>query len=396
VQPVAEQGGSDQALLAMVRQLSGEGWECHVAVPGPSPMGQQFAAAGADLHVVAMRRLTLSGGPGRRAAYVLAWPATVARLVRLARRVRADVIHSNSLHSWYGWAAAAVLGLPHIWHAREIVTQSSLALGLERWLARRCAARVIAVSGAVAAQLDPANVIVLTDEPDPTVFGPGRAGTFRRRVGLPDEVPVVGAVGRVDTWKGFDVLLDASRPLRSSRPDVEILVAGPAITGKEAYAAGLEARAASLPGVRWLGPRADVPDLLADLDVFALPSAGPEPYGLVLVEALASGVPVVATAAGGPLEIVAGLGPGAARLVPPGDAQALAAAIADLLPVSSSTDGRRARPRLRAATPPDYAGVFDEVLERSRLPGAHRRWSLHGGRVRVDFCTPGVHKSTRM
>ncbi len=78
VQPVAERGGSDHALLAMIRQLARDGWDCHVAMPGPSPMEQEFAAAGATLHIVAMRRLTLSGGLSRRVAYVLGWPGTVA------------------------------------------------------------------------------------------------------------------------------------------------------------------------------------------------------------------------------------------------------------------------------------------------------------------------------
>jgi glycosyltransferase involved in cell wall biosynthesis len=326
-------------------------------------MEEQFAAAGATLHVVPMRRLTLSGGAGRRTAYALAWPATVGRLTRLARQVGADVIHTNSLHSWYGWAAAAVLGRPHVWHAREIVTQSTAALRVERWLTRHFATVVIAISAAVAAQLDPDNVVVLTDEPDPAVFGPCRAGVFRGRVGLPDDVPLVGAVGRIDTWKGVDVLLDAWPTIRSSRPGAMAVVAGPAVADKQAYASGLEARAASLAGVRWLGPRGDVPDLLADLDVFALPSTRPEPFGLALVEALASGVPVVATAAGGPAEIVAGLGVAEARLVAPGDAAALAAAITELMPASSSAARRRARVRLRAAARTAYGPVFDKVFE---------------------------------
>ena len=101
------------------------------------------------------------------------------------------------------------------------------------------------------------------------------------------------------------------------------MVAGAAVAGKEDYAAWLEQRAAALPGVHWLGPRRDVGDLMADLDVFVQVSTEPEPFGLVIVEALASGVPVVAGAAGGPLEI---LGRrrirrrrSGGRLVPPGD-----------------------------------------------------------------------------
>jgi glycosyltransferase involved in cell wall biosynthesis len=256
-----------------------------------------------------------------------------------------------------------------VWHAREIVIQSRPALKVERWLARR-AAQVIAISQAVAAQLDPANVTVLTDEPDPAIFDPGRAGAFRRRAGLPDDRPLVGAVGRVDTWKGFDVLLDAVPVVQASRPGTMFVIAGPKVADKEEFADHLAARAAALTDVHWLGPRLDIADLLADLDVFVLPSIEPEPFGLVVVEALASGVPVVATAAGGPLEIMGPLGAEAGTLVPPRDADSLAAAIAALLPETSSAAGRRARPRLRVASPPPFGSLFDDVLSRWERGGS--------------------------
>src|SRR6202035_4296190 len=134
------------------------GWTCDIAVPAPSPMADEFAAAGATLHVVPMRRLTTRGRPTRWLGYLAAWPISVWRLARLARRTNADAIHTNSLHSLYGWAVAVLLGKPHVWSAREIVHQSSAALGLERWLARRFASRVIAPSDAVASQLHPRNV----------------------------------------------------------------------------------------------------------------------------------------------------------------------------------------------------------------------------------------------
>jgi glycosyltransferase involved in cell wall biosynthesis len=363
IQPAADRGGSNHALLQMVRSLAADGWTCHIAVPGPSPMADEYLAAGASIHVVAMRRLTTSGRPARWLAYVLAWPVSVCRLALLARRVRADVIHTNSLHSLYGWAAACLLRKPHVWHAREIVHQSPAALRLERWLAGRFAARVVAVSGAVARQLEPANVVIVVDEPEPGRFEPGRSGVFRARAGIPDGTPLLGAVGRVDTWKGFDVLLDAVPAIQAARPGTEVVVAGGPVVDKEAYCRRLAARAGELPGVHWLGPRTDVPDLMADLDVFVLASTEPEPFGLVVVEALACGVPVVVTDAGGPPEILGQAVPGAGRLVPPGDPAALArAAVAMLPPGPSSTARRRARAPLRSRPPPRFGALFDAVV----------------------------------
>jgi glycosyltransferase involved in cell wall biosynthesis len=252
-------------------------------------------------------------------------------------------------------------------------------LQLERWLARHFATEVIAISSVVAAQLDPGNVVIAFDQPDPAVFHPGRAGRFRARAGIPDDVPLVGSAGRIDTWKGVEVLLEAVASLRAARPELHVVIAGSPVQGKEAYAERLASRARDMPGVHWVGGRGDVADLLADLDVFVLPSTQPEPFGLALAEALASGVPVVATAQGGPLEILDGVSPVASRLVPAGNPDALASAVGDLLGAGpSGAAWRRARPVLRNVEPPPFPRLFDEAIARFTRPSG--RWRRGRGR----------------
>jgi glycosyltransferase involved in cell wall biosynthesis len=372
VQPVAEAGGSDQALLRMLRHLAATGWDCHVVLPGRGPLDAAFAEAGVTLHVVAMRRISTSNSLLDWGRYALAWPVSVARLAAVGHRVDAQVLHSNSLHTWYGWAAAALLRRPHLWHAREIVVQSSAALVVERFLLHHFADQVVAMSEAIAAQFDPGNVIVVRDDPDPAEVDPARAGRFRASVGVADDAPLVGGACRIDTWKGVDVLLDAVEPLRRRRPDAQVVIAGATVTGKEDYSARLQAQAAALPEVFWLGQRNDIAELMADLDVFVQASTQPEPFGLVLVEAMASGAPVVATAAGGPIEILAGAAPNEGRLVPIGDPEALAEAIADLLPASSSAEQRRARPRLHQSPLPQWGALFTDLVARGRTGPLNR------------------------
>lgn len=364
MQPVAERGGSDLALLRTVRSLPRDGFECHVAMPAVGPLTPDFAAAGATVHVVTMRRITTSGGIGWWIRYLAAWPLAVLRLARLVWSTRADLVCSNSLHTWYGWAAALLTRRPHVWHAREIVVQSGLALRLERFLCRRFATRVVAISEAVADQLDRANVVVVRDEPDPGEFGPQASGRFRREQAIADDALLVGSAGRIDTWKGFDVVLDAYERLKRIRPDLRLAVAGPPVAGKEDYAAELAGQAADL-GALWLGHYGDMAALYADLDVFVSASTEPEPYGLVIVEALLCGTPVVATDRGGPPEILASAGSDAGLLVPPGSPADLARAIFDLLPDATSTEARRARPRLWRPGPNRTAAVYREVLGRS-------------------------------
>ena len=365
MQPVAERGGSDQALLRLVRSLPRGEFDFHIALPSASPLAPEYEAAGATLHTVPMRRLSTSHRAGDWVAYATGWPLAVARLTRLARRLDVDVVHSNSLHSWYGWAAAALVHRPHVVHAREIVVQSRVALRVERALCRYAARRVIAVSYAVAAQLDPANVVVLDEPLDHEEFSPAHAGAFRARVGLPDDAPVVGAVARLDPLKGLDVLLDAFATVRTARAGARLVVVGSPVLGQDAYALALRARVDATPGALLLEARADIPDVMADLDVLAFPSIEPESYGLVLVEALASGTPVVATDAGGPPEIVARAASGTARLVAPSDVDGLADALLALLPARTSTERRRARPPAFTPSAPRFAEVFRTVVARA-------------------------------
>lgn len=366
VQPVSERGGSDQALLRLVSALPGPEYESHVVFPGPTPLREEFRSAGARLHTVRMRRISTSHDLLGWVSYALAWPVAVLRLACLARRLDIDVVHTNSLHSWYGWAVAFLLRLPHVWHAREIVVQSRAALRLERFLARRFAATVIAISHAVAAQLDPRNVLVVTDEPDPRRFNPQATGLFRSEHGIDDDAPLIGFVGRLDTWKGVETLLDAIPFVRERVAGTTVALVGGSVPGKEAYADELARRAADIGAVCLAGEVADAAAAIADLDVLVLPSTEPEPYGLVVVEALACGVPAVVTTGGGAEEIARECTQ--VLVVPPSDATALAHACLELLgphPVTS-TALRRERPVLRAPRDVDHTTVFSAVCRRRR------------------------------
>lgn len=361
MQPVAERGGSDQALLRLVRSLPRDEFDFHIAVPGPSPLAEEFATAGATLHEVPMERLSTSHDAGTWARYVAGWPLAVWRLRKLIRSLDVDVVHTNSLHSLYGWAAARLTRRPHVWHAREIVVQSGTALRLERFLCRHFATKVVAVSYAVAAQLDPANVVVLDEHLDPSEFAPRNAGAFRSVVGIPDNVPVIGAIGRLDPLKGFDILLDAFLQLPAADPPLHLVIVGAPVLGQEEYGRTFAQRCATTSRVHLLDSRDDIPAVVADFDVLALPSVEPESYGLVLVEALASGVPVVATDHGGPPELVARAEPGSGRLVPPREVVPLAEALAALLPPRTSTAARQRRTRRITLPPARFADLFRSV-----------------------------------
>ena len=145
--------------------------------------------------------------------------------------------------------------------------------------------------------------------------------------------PVIGTVARLAQQKGLDVLIDAFPAVVSEWPQASLVICG---EGEER--AALEARAARLgiaDRVRFLGERSDVPSVLADLDVFVLPSRF-EGLCLAVIEAQAAGVPVIATPVGGIQETVI---PGeTGTLVPVDDAAAVTRAI-----LTTLADPQRAR-----------------------------------------------------
>jgi glycosyltransferase involved in cell wall biosynthesis len=154
---------------------------------------------------------------------------------------------------------------------------------------------------------------------------------LRREWGVePDEV-LVGQVGRLSAWKGPEDLLAAAAQVAARRDKVRFVLVGDVVPGEEERLGRLRAQSAALgleDRVIWAGFRTDVPQVMAALDLLVLPSRLPEPFGMVLLEAMATGKPVIATDQGGPREIVRDGETG--FLVPPGDPTALAEAISTL------------------------------------------------------------------
>src|SRR5207244_12587326 len=160
----------------------------------------------------------------------------------------------------------------------------------------------------------------------------------RDRLGL-GAVPVVGLVANVRGSKGHNVFLAAARAVLAVAPETRFLIVGDGVGFDDVKGRvrqlGLEAR------VRLTGFRRDIPEVMAALDVLALPSIRSEAIPQVIPQALAVGTPVVASTVGGSPELIRGGGTG--RPVPPGDAKALADAVLALL-----GDPERARAMARA------------------------------------------------
>ncbi|EYB66762.1 hypothetical protein DEIPH_ctg076orf0022 [Deinococcus phoenicis] len=331
-------GGGELSLVDVAVHFSPES---EVVLFEDGPFRTHLEAAGVRVQVLeaprGLRNVRREGGGGLGLGAV---PGVLALARRLARAARGyDLIAPNTQKALVVSALAGVLARkPVLWFLRDILSPEHFSRPIRQLVVTLCnkvVTRVIANSRASAEAFVLAGgnlrrVRVLHDGLDTAALlrqaGEG-VPDLRASLGLTTE-PLVGVFSRLSPWKGQHVLLRALTEL----PGVHALLVGDALFGEEAYAQelrrltrewGLEDR------VHFLGFRGDVPALMRSVDVVLHTSTAAEPLGRVILEGMLARRPVIATAAGGALEIVRDGESG--LLVPPGEAPALAAAIRRVL-----------------------------------------------------------------
>ncbi len=295
-------------------------------------------------------------------------PVVVPRLARLLRAWRPDVVHTHLHTLKYAWPASLPSRRPpRVVHTLHNVAEHEIEASgraLQR-VAFRAGVRPVAIGDAVATSIrdlygiEPAATIPNGIPVAQFAPPPGARERLRAELGVPPNARVAISVGRLNPQKNHALLLDAFARVR---PDAWLLVAGdgdlrPALEA-QAAALGLAAR------VRFLGSRRDVPALFAASDAMVLASSW-EGNPLVVMEAMAAGLPVAATSVGCVPELVSSA---TGRLVPAGDATALAVAIDHVLdpahgPALGAAGLRVALDRFDAAAMARrYADLFDAIL----------------------------------
>jgi len=263
-----------------------------------------------------------------------------AALVRILRTFRPHIVHTHLAKAGViGRLAARLVGTPvvvHTFHGNVLRgyfggTKSGVFRLIERVLAL-ASTRIIAISPRVALELRDLGISAaprLIEVPlglDLEPFLDPSRGLLRAELGLAATTPLVGLVARLVPIKDVRLFLDAARIVATARPATRFVIVGDGELRDELVA---HARDLGLGGaVRFLGWRADLPAIYADLDVVALTSRN-EGTPVSIIEALASARAVVATAVGGVPDLIDR--PGRGLVIPPGDAAGLATAIVGLL-----------------------------------------------------------------
>ncbi|GGQ28518.1 glycosyltransferase [Streptomyces roseolilacinus] len=360
-------GGVARVVTDVVGAHVAQGMRVAVACPPDTPLAAAARAGGAEVHPWPARR-----EPGRD---VVAESRAVAGLVAL---VRPHLVHAHSAKAGLA-ARLAVRGRlptvyqPHAWSFEAVDgPTAALARRWERWAAR-WTDRVICVSEAERRRGEQAGVraswTVVHNGVDTGRFGPYPTGAERAAArtallaGTPAAAPVVVCVGRLCRQKGQDVLLRAWDTVRARVPLARLV-----LVGDGPAAGGL--RAAAHPSVLLAGAVADPLPWYRAADLVVLPSRW-EGMALAPLEAMASGRPVLLTDVDGARE---SLPPGQAAhcLVPPGDADALAAALVRLLqrPILRQTLGRQAHQHVLARFDVRRAGAAIADVYREVAAGA--------------------------
>ncbi len=347
-----------------------------VSVFGPAAAGSLFPAAQFTPLDISERPR-----PARDAA-------TVLRLRRLLARQAPDIVHAHGLRAG-AITALALARAPRRQFAAMVVTMhnaapSGVAPGavyraLERLAAQRADA-VLCVSADLADRMRRAGAadVALAVVPAPPAAAPSAEAVAQARADLGAAgAPVVLAVGRLAAQKGFDVLIEAMTALRDRDPAPLLVIAGDG-----PLAAQLARRSRAGGDVRFLGPRTDIPALLAAADVIAVPSRW-EGQPLIVQEALRAGRPLVASRVGGIPDLT---GEDAALLVPSDNPGRLASAILAVLDDPALASALGAAAVARAGALPSESDAVDAAISvYGKLASAagrrgigmsgHRMWS---------------------
>ncbi len=340
-------GGAELTLLKVLERLDPAWAPRVISLTDVGEVGRRIEALGIPVEALGLT-------PGR------VGPLAVARLATRLRALRPDVVHTWMYHAdLVGGLAAKLAGGCGIgWAIHNTSLDPDRTKLSTRLVARACARlsrlvpdRILSVSEAaraahIAIGYAAGRLVVVPNGFDLSRFRPdGEArAEVRRELGLAAEAPVVGLVARWDPLKNIEGFVTVAGLVHGRRADARFVLVGAGLDRDNARLAECTQDAGVSGATRLLGPRDDVPRLMAALDVLVSPSWG-EAFPSVLGEAMACGVPCAVTAAGDSAMIVGDSG----RVVACGDMAGLAAATDDLLalsPTQRAELGARARGRV--------------------------------------------------
>ncbi|MBR2185925.1 MAG: glycosyltransferase family 4 protein [Lachnospiraceae bacterium] len=311
----AEMYGADKVMFDLICGLDKTKYKAYVVLPVNGVLVEELRKKGISVCVIPypiMRRKYFN--PSGIVNYIRDFIKYSKKLIRLAKEYNIDVIHTNTSAVLEGSYIRFKLKIPQLWEIHEIIVKPKIIFYLTSLWISLFSDKTITVSDAAKRHLIQSGffkhkrIKVIYNGVDSGNFVPDIDNRYLyREFGIPTDSRVIGMIGRVNSWKGQSDFLDAACMIMKKYSDVYTIFVGAAFEGEEwrekelkekIAASGFEDRIINMGYIR------DTAEIHRLLDIFVLPSTNPDPLPTVVLEAMASGRPIVAYRHGGVCEMV--------------------------------------------------------------------------------------------
>lgn len=299
----AELYGSDKSLLNIVNNMNYEEFEIHIILPCEGSLvnklkeNRNIKVNVYDVAILRRKNLSFKG----LIKYIKQFIKSYKNIKKYVKENKIDIIYTNTSVVFPGAIVAKRMGIKSVWHIREII-KNKFENRIISSIVNYYSDIVITNSKATA------NAIMVNKEKVKVVYNAvERVKIDKSQIKGENDKFVVGMAGRINRWKGQGLFINAAEKVLEKCPNTLFVIAGSAYTGEEYLEEELRSIIADKKlekSIKLLGQVNNMGKFYEGIDLFVLPSIQPEPFGLVVIEAMDAGIPVIATNHGGPKEII--------------------------------------------------------------------------------------------
>jgi len=367
-------GGAQSCLHLLLKGLDKSKFEAIAVLPKDGELNVKLQALGIKTYILELQWWLFRLEEFRQSSL----PHRVTALVDLIKAEQVDLVVTNTSVIVEGALAAQICRVPHLWYVHEILSTDQVLRPflclLDLWaLIDNLSEKVVVVSQAVARDIkkfyDSSKLEILYTGLDIDQLEQAETKPKMEKFGVAAHIPVITFVGFLSQRKGVLTLVDAIPLVLKQFPTAKFAIAGPDAEAAVEFKQRLQTYEIT-ENVLMLGFRSDARELIASSDLLVLPSVS-DPLPVVVLEAMALGVPVVATRSGGSEEMIIDGETGI--LVPIQDPEALAIAINNLLSQPSKLIEMGGRSQQRTIESFSYTGyiqrfeqIFTEIVTKAR------------------------------
>lgn len=303
--------GSGKIILNVTISLKHQGHSVIVLLSEEGPLADKMRKAGAEVRIIRLgilrkKYFTVTGIFNRLKVLLKAFYS----IRKIIREEKINLVYSNTTAVLIGAVTARIYRIKHIWHVHEMIVKPGFMYVFTGVFLQHFGMNIIAVSNAVKihwlkyVEADKIEIIYNGIE---TQCFENTVGTIKSKLGLNEDIILIGMIGRVNIFKGQDYFLEIAALLKDRYKKIHFILVGDAYQGYEYLYDTINDIIADKKLGSWvtdLGYQEDIPNIMNSLDILVLPSQYPDSFPTVILEAMAAGIPVVATKQGGALEMI--------------------------------------------------------------------------------------------